>query len=106
MGYFIPDKAIVHHVLGADVTIADTDFHSLDPIIRSSQDDAIFASHKPVEIGDDVFIGGGSYILKGVHIGNGAIIGAGSGVVRDVPDMIIVAGNPAKKLTKLFLNAV
>lgn len=82
-------------VIGANVTIADTDFHSLDPAIRSSPDDARLALHKPVEIGDDVFIGGGSIILKGVHIGRGSVIGAGSIVTKSVPEMTIVAGNPA-----------
>jgi acetyltransferase-like isoleucine patch superfamily enzyme len=34
--------------------------------------------------------------LKGVRIGRGAIVGAGSVVTKNVPDMTIVAGNPAK----------
>jgi carbonic anhydrase/acetyltransferase-like protein (isoleucine patch superfamily) len=85
-------------VIGSNVTIADTDFHSLDPDTRSSDDDAGFAVHKPVEIGDDVFIGGGSIILKGVRIGAGAVIGAGSVVTGAVPEMTIVAGNPARPI--------
>ena len=47
-------------------------------------------------IGNNVFIGMKSTILKGVHIGNNVIVGAGSVVVKDVPDNCIVAGNPAK----------
>lgn len=49
-----------------------------------------------VDIGNNVFIGGGSIILPGVKIGNNVIVGAGSVVNRDVPDNLIVAGNPAR----------
>lgn len=51
---------------------------------------------KPVHIGDDVWIGGGAIILPGVTIGNNAIVGAGSVVTKDIPDNVIVAGNPAR----------
>lgn len=88
-------------VIGANVTIVDTDFHSLDPIIRSSLKDDMFASNKPVLLGDDVFIGGNSMILKGVKIGNGSIIGAGSIVSRSIPENTIVAGNPATPLNEV-----
>jgi serine acetyltransferase len=82
-------------VIGANATIVDTDFHSLDPAIRSSAQDAVFADCCPVEIGSDVFIGAGTYILKGVTVGMEAIIGAGSVVTQNVPCGTIVAGNPA-----------
>ncbi len=85
-------------VIGANVTIADTDFHALDLIVRSSSEDARLAKHRPIEIGADVFIGGGSTILKGVTIGRGAVIGAGSVVTKDVSKLTIVAGNPAKPI--------
>ncbi len=51
---------------------------------------------KPVSIGRDVWIGGGSVILSGIKIGDGAIIGAGSVVTRDVPAGATVKGNPAR----------
>jgi maltose O-acetyltransferase len=55
---------------------------------------------RPVKIGADVWIGGGSIILPGVTIGDGAVIGAGSVVTRDVAPDAIVGGNPAKPLGK------
>jgi serine acetyltransferase len=86
-------------VFGANVTVADTDFHSMDPGIRSVPgSDANHASHRAIEICDDVFIGGASMILKGVRIGQGAIVGAGSVVTRDVPAGVMVAGNPARPI--------
>ncbi|WP_010076466.1 CatB-related O-acetyltransferase [Clostridium cellulovorans] len=48
------------------------------------------------EIGNDVWIGAGANILRGVTIGNGAVIGASSVVTKDVPPYAIVVGNPAK----------
>lgn len=51
-----------------------------------------------IEIGDDVWIGGGAIILAGVKIGKGAIIAAGAVVNMDVPEYAIVGGVPAKVL--------
>jgi len=51
---------------------------------------------KPVEIGPDVWVGGGAIILPGVRIGARAVIGAGSVVTRDVPDDVFAAGNPCR----------
>ncbi len=51
---------------------------------------------KPVKIGDNVWIGCNSIILKGITIGNGAVVAAGSIVTKDVPPKVLVGGNPAK----------
>lgn len=51
---------------------------------------------RPVRIGRDVWIGGGSMILPGVTIGEDAIIGAGSVVTRDIPAGATAIGNPAR----------
>ncbi|MDX3774851.1 sugar O-acetyltransferase [Chromatiaceae bacterium AAb-1] len=49
-----------------------------------------------IEIGKDVWIGGGAVICPGVRIGDGAVIGAGSVVTRDIPPRVIAAGNPCR----------
>lgn len=49
-----------------------------------------------VEIGDYVFIGAKSIVLPNVKIGSHVIIGAGSVIAKDVPDDVVVAGNPPR----------
>ncbi|GAB1420990.1 hypothetical protein MASR2M15_11220 [Anaerolineales bacterium] len=91
---------IGHRVLvGANVLIMDTDFHPLDPLHRFQF--PLDCKTAPVIIGDDVFIGTGAIILKGVTIGHSAVIGAGSVVSRDVAPLSVVAGNPAKLIKSL-----
>jgi maltose O-acetyltransferase len=51
---------------------------------------------EPIEIGSDVWVGGGAIILAGVRIGSRAVIGAGSVVTRDVPEDVFAAGNPCR----------
>lgn len=51
---------------------------------------------KPITIGSDVWIGGGSIICPGVTIGDNSIVAAGSVVTKDVPPGVIFGGNPAK----------
>ncbi len=86
-------------LLGANVVVADTDFHPLDPLER--QQDVLNGARAPVVIEDDVFVGMQSLILKGVTIGQGSVIGAGSVVTRDVPPGVIAAGNPARVIREL-----
>jgi len=52
-------------------------------------------SKGPVEIGNDVWLGAGVYVLDGVRIGEGAVIGAGAAVIKDIPSYAIAAGVPA-----------
>jgi acetyltransferase-like isoleucine patch superfamily enzyme len=95
-------------IISYNVTIADSDFHPIDPVLR--RQDAIANApsgdrsrrppivSKPVSIGDDVWIGIGAIILKGVQIGTGAHIGAGSVVTCDVSAGARVYGNPARSV--------
>ena len=81
-------------MMGPDVVIM-TNSHNFDriDIPMNVQGSAI---PKKVIIGNDVWIGTRVIILPGVTIGNGAIIGAGAVVTKDIPDMAIVGGCPAK----------
>ncbi len=54
-----------------------------------------------VTIGDNVWIGGNTVIVPGVHIGSNTVIGAGSVVTKDIPDWVIAAGNPCKVIRKI-----
>ena len=58
----------------------------------------------PIRIGDDCWLGGGVIVCPGVTIGNRVIVGAGSVVTHDIPDDVVVAGNPARiiKTSVLF----
>ena len=60
---------------------------------------------RPVEIGSDVWIGGGAIILPGVRIGSRAVIGAGSVVTRDVPGDVFAAGNPCRVIRPIERDA-
>lgn len=82
--------------IGGGSCIFDTDFHSLNPEIRNSNEDSKHKVKKPIVIGDNVFIGAKSIILKGVTIGKNSIIGAGSVITKSIPENQIWAGNPAK----------
>ncbi len=48
----------------------------------------------PIHVGDNVWIGGGTFIAPGVTIGSNVVIGAGSVVVKDIPDNVVAFGNP------------
>ena len=54
-----------------------------------------------ITIGDNVWIGGNTCILPGVTIGNNVVIGAGSVVTKDIPDNVIVAGNPCRIIREI-----
>ena len=71
--------------------------HPIHPVSRNSQ----YEYGISVTIGDNVWIGGNSVIVPGVHIGSNTVIGAGSVVTKDVPDWVIAAGNPCRVIRKI-----
>ena len=93
-------------MMGWNSSIADSDFHPIDPAERIA--DAIACSplgkgrprppiaKRPVIIEDHVWIGPNATILKGVRIGEGAFIEPGALVTKDVPPRSRVLGNPAQ----------
>ncbi|MBV8652174.1 MAG: sugar O-acetyltransferase [Alphaproteobacteria bacterium] len=81
--------------IGPAVQIYTAD-HPRDPALRRQG----YESGRPVQIGGNVWLGGGAIILPGVTIGDDAIIGAGSVVTSDVPPGATVAGNPARRISR------
>lgn len=102
--YIGKNVAITKSEIGRYVSIADNvtigpGEHNLSNISTSS----LFyksryneLTNKKCEVGNDVWIGVDSIILRGVKIGNGVVIGANSVVTKDVPDFAVVVGNPAE----------
>jgi acetyltransferase-like isoleucine patch superfamily enzyme len=56
---------------------------------------------KPINIGNNVYLGDGCLILPGVNIGDNSIIGARSVVTKDIPANTVCAGIPAKQIKTL-----
>jgi maltose O-acetyltransferase len=82
-------------LLGPGVQIL-TPMHPFNAALRRKQEYG-----KPVEIGCDVWVGAGSFILPGVRIGSGTVIGAGSVVTRDIPAGVFAAGNPCRLIREI-----
>ncbi len=88
-------------LLGANVTIADTDFHTIESEDRRYEGRFSKIHSAEVEIEDNVFVGANSIVLKGVHIGRNSVIGAGSVVTQDIPRDSIAAGVPCRVIRSL-----
>mgnify|MGYP000032026345 CR=1 FL=1 len=93
---------IIHDfvLFGTNVEIIDSDFHGVLPSERNS------GKHlsKPVEIQENVFIGSNVKICKGVTIGKNSIVSNGSVVFNDIPENVIVQGNPASILKRIEMG--
>jgi len=93
--------------IASSTFIADTDFHPVNPVEREKQvlgETFSFSSvsNEKISIGDNVWVGWNSTILKGVTIGDNSIVAAGSVVLSGAfPANVIIAGNPAKVVKKL-----
>lgn len=95
------------HYLSTSYFRISRDWFVNDPISRSADQ----LKHRPFHkksrggnntIGNDVWVGAGAIVLRGVNIGDGAVVGAGSIVTKDVPPYAIVAGNPARVVRMRF----
>lgn len=77
---------------GANTLITDSDWHPEDP--RSGKPD-------PIDIGDNVWLGVNSVVLKGVKIGVNTVIGANSVVTKNIPANVVAVGNPCKVVKQI-----
>lgn len=91
-------------MLGADVTVTDTDFHPLDHVWRRYEPTPAGDSEDAVILGLNVFVGTGAIILKGTVLGDHCVVGAGSVVKGRFPAGTVLAGNPAKALRVLAVG--
>jgi len=82
-------------LLGPAVQIY-TATHPLNAELRRTQEFG-----KPIEIGADVWVGGGAVICPGGRIGDQAVVGAGSIVTRDIPAGVFAAGNPCRVIREI-----
>lgn len=97
----IGSRVLIAH----DVNIMDNNSHPLDSTERhrdfarfllNGLADKIDLSERKIVIEDDVWIGFGATILKGVTIGRGAIIGADTVITKNVAPYSVMVGNPAR----------
>ncbi len=100
---FVGDQVVIgKHVLIANhVLINGYDGHPLDPLARAKGDGPGPEGLGPIRIGDYAWIGSKAIILKRVTIGRGAIVASGAVVTSDVPELTVVAGNPARPIRTL-----
>ena len=70
--------------------------HPMNAELRRRQEFA-----RPIEVGSDVWVGGGAILCPGVRIGSRSVIGAGSVVTRDVPEGVFAAGNPCRVIREI-----
>lgn len=85
-------------LFGEGVLIADHDHGFEDPV--AAPRDQPLPPGRPIRIGDDCWLGDHAAILAGVTLGKHAIVGANATVTRDVPDYTVVAGNPARPVSR------
>ncbi|MCD5322833.1 MULTISPECIES: sugar O-acetyltransferase [Pontibacillus] len=71
--------------------------HPLDPIKRN----AGLEYGMPVTIKDNVWVGANAIINPGVTIDHNVVIGSGAVVTKDVPDNVVIGGNPARVIKHL-----
>lgn len=99
-GCVILDCNTVHigdNVLCAPYVQIYTAYHPTEPEIRLSGRELA----APVNIGNNVWIGGSAIICPGVTIGHNTTIGAGSVVVKNIPANVVAAGNPCRIIRHL-----
>ncbi|MEQ1799012.1 MAG: acyltransferase [Lacibacter sp.] len=93
-------------MISSGTLITDTDFHPINPELRQRvpmgyPTDFNEVKKAEIIIGDNVWVGWGSIILKGVSIGDNSIIASGSVVTSTIPPNVIVGGNPAKVIRQI-----
>lgn len=94
--------------IAPDVFISDSNNHSIyakDRMIDTlGVEKGIFGVHaitKPITIGNHVWIARRAMVMKGITIGDRSIVAAGAVVTKNIPEDVIVGGNPAKIIKRI-----
>jgi acetyltransferase-like isoleucine patch superfamily enzyme len=83
----------------SDCELVDNTFHNLDPARRHAPPSA--GTRGPITVGENVWVGAGARVMKGVSIGRDSVVGAATVVRSDVPPRVVVIGNP-QQIVKRF----
>lgn len=83
----------------SDCELVDNTFHNLDPARRHAPPGP--STRAPITVAGNVWIGAGALVLKGVTIGRDSVVGAATVVRSDVPERVVVIGNP-QQIVKRF----
>jgi acetyltransferase-like isoleucine patch superfamily enzyme len=100
---FVGSRVVIgNHVLIANhVLINGYDGHPLDPYTRAAGGKPLDDGIGPVQICDYAWIGSKAILLKNVTIGRGAVVASGAVVTKSVPELTVVAGNPAQEIKRI-----
>jgi acetyltransferase-like isoleucine patch superfamily enzyme len=82
-------------MIAAGAYVTDADWHDLYDRTR------LIGTARPVTLEENVWIGDGATVCKGVTVGAHSVVAAGAVVARDVPSGVVVAGNPARVVKEL-----
>jgi acetyltransferase-like isoleucine patch superfamily enzyme len=102
----IGDRVLIAHAVNVfdNLThpIRAADRHAqFREIAKAGHPRDITLGERPVKIENDVWIGAGAFVLRGVTVGTGAIVAAGAVVTKDIPPYCLAAGNPASIVREL-----
>lgn len=96
----ILDPAAV--IIGSNVLIGPAvQIYTATHPIRASERSKGLEFARPVNIGSDVWIGGGAVICPGVSVGSRSVVGAGSVVTQDIPADVFAAGHPCRIIRQI-----
>ncbi|HZL27446.1 MAG TPA: DapH/DapD/GlmU-related protein [Acidobacteriaceae bacterium] len=90
-----------HCRIASGVIMFDTPGHPLNPEDRKAGESASEQDVRPIEIGNNVWIGRNATIFPGVTIGDNSVVASGASVMASVPADTVVGGNPARAMKSL-----
>ncbi len=91
----------LYDLMDADLVAARDRTRDLCQALNATREAQHEERPKPIEIGADVWVGGGAIICPGVRVGLQSVIGTGSVVTRDIPDRVFAAGNPCRVIREI-----